>query len=224
MYLFRHLFRDFDYLFPSPGLGRKVTLGLAFGAFGLVASASGLALLATDFDSDPLQGPLVRAPAPAPSAETAVATALAEPPAPLPEVAAAKGDRIRPCAPDASAACNPLPPSGSEVLAVSSPRAAGEAPVARSSEPAEAAPRAAAFVPDTSPAEKASVPADPLAPTPVAVVPPADASALLPVAGAPPVAVPRTPPRKVVRGRRAAPYQQFSLWPFGGRRGPRLFW
>jgi len=110
------------------------------------------------------------------------------------------------------------------VLAVSSPRAAGEAPVARSSEPAEAAPRAAAFVPDTSPAEKASVPADPLAPTPVAVVPPADASALLPVAGAPPVAVPRTPPRKVVRGRRAAPYQQFSLWPFGGRRGPRLFW
>jgi hypothetical protein len=229
MYLFHRLIPEFDRFFPSHGLSRKFTLGLVFGAFGLVASASGLALLSTDFDSDPLRGPLVFAPEPTPAREPAIATAAVEAPAAAPAAAMAKGDRIRPCASHAPAshapevgvaACDP-PPRAEPVLAVSSPPAIGEAPVARSSEPAEAAPRAAAFVPDTSPAEKSSAP---LAPAPVAAVPPAEASAPLPVAEAPPVAVPHAPPRKAVRGRRAAPYQQFSLSPFGGRRGPRLFW
>src|SRR5262249_40838601 len=161
------------------GLSRKFTLGLVFGAFGLVASASGLALLSTDFDSDPLRGPLVFAPEPTPAREPAIATVAVEAPA---AAAMVKGDRIRPCASDAPkagvAACDRLPPTRAQpVLAVSSPPAAGEAPVARSSEPAEAAPRAAAFVPDTSPAEK---PSAPLAPAPVAAVPPAEASAPLP--------------------------------------------
>jgi hypothetical protein len=230
VYLFHRLFPELDRFFPSHGLSRKLTLGLVFGAFGLLASASGLALIATDFDSDPLRGPLVFAPEPTPAGEPAVATAAVEAPAAAPAAAVAKGDRIRPCrsgAPEAGVtACDPLPsPRAEALLTVSSPPAAGEAPVARSSEPAEAAPRAAAFVPDGAPGEKSSAPADPLAPVPVAVVPPADASAPLPVAVAPPVAVPPAPPRKAVRARRAAPYQQFSLWPFGGgRRGPRLFW
>ena len=228
MYLFHRLIPEFDRFFPSHGLSRKLTLGLVFGAFGLVASASGLALLSTDFDSDPLRGPLVFAPEPTSAREPAIATAAVEAPAAAPAAAMAKGDRIRPCASDAPkagvAACDRLPPTRAEpVLAVSSPPAAGEAPVARSSEPAEAAPRAAAFVPDTPSAEKASVPTDPLAPAPVAAIPPAEASAPVPVAEAPPVAVPHAPPRKAVRGRRAAPYQQFSLSPFG-RRGLRLFW
>src|SRR5262249_7370974 len=123
MYLFHRLIPEFDRFFPSHGLSRKLTLGLVFGAFGLVASASGLALLSADFDSDPLRGPLVFAPEPTSAREPAIATAAVEAPAAAPAAAMAKGDRIRPCAPDAPkagvAACDRLPPTRAEpVLAV----------------------------------------------------------------------------------------------------------
>jgi hypothetical protein len=216
---FRGLLPEFAYFCPSPNLRRKLTLCLAFSAFGLVAGASGVALLVAADDSDPRSAFALASPPP-PSAETAIATPAAEMPAaetPTAEAVVAQKVAKVEAAQVEAAKVEAVPTRQPQVVrAVTAPPATREVPIGHSSEPAEAAARSATFVANApSPEEGTVTPTDATAPAPAAETPP-----------------PPTPAatRKTARhqGRRGAPYQQFSLWPFGGggrqRGGFRLFW
>jgi len=213
--LFRGLLPEFAYFCPSPNLRRKLTLAVAFSAFGLVAGASGVALLMAGDDSDPRSAFALASPPP-PNVESATTTAAAEMPAAEAVIAqkVAKVEAVNPCA---NTPCDPVPTRQPEVVrAVTPSPATREVPVGQSSEPAEAAPRSATFVANAPPLEGTVTPTDATAPAPTAeTLPPA-----------PPAAAPRRTAHR--QGRRAAPYQQLSLWPFGGggrqRGGFRLFW
>jgi protein Tex len=231
---FRGLLPEFAYFCPSSDLRRKLTLAVAFSALGLVAGASGVALLVAGDDSDPRSAFALASPPP-PSAETAIATPAAEMPAaesPTAEaVAAQKVAKVEAAKVEAAkveaakveaakveaAKVEALPTRQPQVRAVTAPPATREAPIGHSSEPAEAAARSATFVANAPPLEEGTVT-------------PTDATAPAPTAETPPLPTPAATTRKTARhqGRRGAPYQQFSLWPFGGggrqRGGFRLFW
>jgi hypothetical protein len=207
---FRGLLPEFAYFCPSSDLRRKFTLAVAFSAFGLVAGASGVALLVAADDSDPRSAFALASPPP-PSAETAIATPAAEmPAAETPTAEAVVAQKV--------AKVEALPTRQPQVVrAVTAPPATREAPIGHSSEPAEAAARSATFVANAPSLEEGTVT-------------PTDATAPAPTAETPPPPTPAATTRKTARhqGRRRAPYQQFSLWPFGGggrqRGGFRLFW
>ena len=225
MFYFRGLIPEFTHFRAAPNLRRKLTLALAFTAFGLVAGASGVALLVAEDDSDPRSAfALARLPSPAEERATAIntiemsVTPVAQAVLP-PQVA--KVETLKPCGRSASGAIEADCDSGAGrkpevVLAVTAPPAAGESPRGQSSEPAEAAPRPAALVANAPPLEEGTVtPANATAP----------ASAAEAVAPARPAATPRRTAHN--QARRAPQYQQFSVWPFGGngrRGGFRLFW
>jgi hypothetical protein len=205
---FRGLLPEFAYFCPSSDLRRKLTLAVAFSAFGLVAGASGVALLVAADDSDPRSAFALASPPP-PSA--AIATPAAEmPAAETPTAEAVVAQKV--------AKVEALSTRQPQVVrAVTAPPATREAPIGHSSEPAEAAARSATFVANAPPLEEGTVT-------------PTDATAPAPTAETPPPPTPAATTRKTARhqGRRGAPYQQFSLWPFGGggrqRGGFRLFW
>jgi hypothetical protein len=219
---FRGLLPEFAYFCPSSDLRRKLTLAVAFSAFGLVAGASGVALLVAADDSDPRSAFALASPPP-PSA--AIATPAAEMPAaetPTAEtVVAQKVAKVEAARVEAAkveaAKVEAVPTRQPQVRAVTAPPATREAPIGHSSEPAEAAARSATFVANAPPLEEGTVT-------------PTDATAPRPTAESPPPPTPAATTRKTARhqGRRGAPYQQFSLWPFGGggrqRGGFRLFW
>jgi hypothetical protein len=225
VFYFRGLIPEFTHFRAAPNLRRKLTLALAFTAIGLVAGASGVALLVAEDDSDPRSAfALARLPSPAEERATTIAT-IETPATPVaqavlpPDVAKVKS--LEPCARNASGAPEADCDSGVSrkpevVLAVTAPPAAGDAPSRQSSEPAEAAPRPAALVANAPPLEEGTVaPANATAP----------AQAAEAVAPARPAATPRRTAHN--QARRAPQYQQFSLWPFGGngrRGGFRLFW
>ena len=225
MFYFRGLIPEFTHFRSAPNLRRKLSLALAFTAFGLLAGASGVALLVAEDDSDPRSAfALARLPSPAEERAATIATIempatpVAQPVLP-PQVA--KVETLKPCGRSASGAIEADCDSGAGrkpevVLAVTAPPAAGESPRGQSSEPAEAAPRPAALVADAPPLEEGTVaPANATAP----------ASAAEAVAPARPAATPRRTAHN--QARRAHQYQQFSVWPFGGngrRGGFRLFW
>ncbi|HKN10686.1 MAG TPA: hypothetical protein VJ376_14590 [Pseudomonadota bacterium] len=217
---FRGLLPEFAFFCPSPDLRRKLTLAVAFSAFGLVAGASGVALLVAADDSDPRSAFALASPPP-PSAETVIATPAAEMPAaetPTAEAVVAQKVAKVEAAKVEAAKVEALPTRQPQVVrAVTAPPATREAPIGHSSEPAEAAPRSATFVANAPPLEEGTVT-------------PTDATAPALVTETPPPPTPAATTRKTARhqGRRGAPYQQFSLWPFGGggrqRGGFRLFW
>jgi hypothetical protein len=216
VFYFRSLIPEFTQFRSAPNLRRKLTLALAFTAFGLVAGASGVALLVAEDDSDP-RNAFALARLPSPAEERAATMATVETPAtPVAQAVvppkAATVDTPKPCAEtdcDSGAGRKP------EVV-LAAPPAAGDAPRGQSSEPAEAAPRPAALVANAPPLEEGTVaPANTTAPAPAAEA----------VAPARPAATPRRTAHN--QARRAPQYQQFSLWPFGGngrRGGFRLFW
>jgi protein Tex len=217
---FRGLLPEFAYFCPSPDLRRKLSLAAAFGAFGLVAGASGVALLVAADDSDPGSAFALASPPP-PSAETAIATPAAEMPAaetPTAEAVVAQKVAKVEAAQVEAAKVEAVPTRQPPVVrAVTAPPATREVPIGHSSEPVEAAARSATFVANAPPLEEGTVT-------------PTDATAPAPTAETPPPPTPAATTRKTARhqGRRGTPYQQFSLWPFGGggrqRGGFRLFW
>ena len=225
MFYFRGLIPEFTHFRAAPNLRRKLTLALAFTTLGLVAGASGVALLVAEDDSDPRSAfALAQLPAPAEERATAIAT-IEIPATPVAQAVlppqVAKAETLKPCARSASGTPQADCDSGASrkpevILAVTAPPAAGDAPRGQSSEPAEAAPRPAALVADAPPLEEGTVaPANATAP----------ASAAEAVAPARPAATARRTAHN--QARRAPQYQQFSVWPFGGngrRGGFRLFW
>jgi hypothetical protein len=219
VFYFRGLIPEFTHFRAAPNLRRKLTLAVAFTAIGLVAGASGVALLVAEDDSDPRSAfALARLPSPADERATMIAT-VEVPATPVAQAVlpprAATVDTPEPCAEtdcDSGAGRKP-----EVVLAVTAPPAAGDAPRGQSSEPAEAAPRPAALVANAPSLEEGTAaPANATAPAPAAEA----------VAPARPAAAPRRTAHN--QARRAPQYQQFSVWPFGGngRRGGgfRLFW
>jgi hypothetical protein len=206
----------FGHACASFNLGRKLGLVVAFTAFGLVACASGIALLVAGSDDDSLSAfalaPLLSTGAQraAPSADlSAVETALA-----------IKGDRLSGPRPGVAVVDTSEPPATAvdnnsdrasapdDVAVVAEPPAAAQAPVDPASPPVLVPPLPAALVASAPPTDAA-----------------APSSAEQP---APPAAAPAKP-RKTARreGRRGSQYQTMSSWPFGGhaRQNPfRLFW
>jgi hypothetical protein len=226
VFYFRGLIPEFTHFRAAPDLRRKLTLALAFTAFGLVAGASGVALLVAEDDSDPRSAfALARLPSPAEEQATTITT-IEMPATPVAQAVlppqVAKVETLKPCGRSASGAreadCDPGASRKPEVvLAVTAPPAAGDAPSGQSSEPAEAAPRPAALVANAPPPleEGTVVPVNATAPAPAAEA----------VAPARPAATPRRTAHN--QARRAPHYQQYSVWPFGGngrRGGFRLFW
>ena len=225
MFYFRGLIPEFTHFRSAPNLRRKLTLALAFTAFGLVAGASGIALLVAEDDSDPRSAfALARLPSPAEERAATIAT-IETPATPVAQAVlppqVAKVETLKPCARGASgtpeADCDSGASRKPEVaLAVTAPPAAGDVPSGQSGEPAEAAPRPVALVANAPPLEEG-------------IVAPANATVPAPAAEAVAPARPAATPRRTAhnQARRAHQYQQFSLWPFGGngrRGGFRLFW
>ena len=208
MSVFRSLLPEFAYFCPSPNLRRKLSLAVAFSTFGLVAGASGVALLVAGDDSDPRSAFALASPPP-PDVESATTTAAAD--MPMAEtVVALKAAKLEAAKLEAAKVEVIKPRQPEVVRAVTAPRATREVPVGHSSEPAEAAPRAATFIANAPAPEEGTVtPTDATVPAPAAEAP---------LRAAPLRATPAATPRKTARhqGRRSAPYQQFSLWPFGG--------
>jgi hypothetical protein len=225
VFYFRGLIPEFTHFQAAPNLRRKLTLALAFTAIGLVAGASGVALLVAEDDSDPRSAfALARLPSQAEERATTITT-IETPATPVAQAVLpsqiAKVEAVKPCARNASGAPEADCDSGASrkpevVLAVTAPPAASDAPRGQSGEPAEAAPRPAALVANAPPLEEGTVaPANATAPVQAAEA----------VAPARPAATPRRTAHN--QARRAPQYQQFSLWPFGGngrRGGFRLFW
>jgi hypothetical protein len=216
---FRGFLPEFAYFCPSPDLRRKLSLAVAFSAFGLVAGASGVALLVAADDSDPRSAFALASPPP--RAEAAIATPAAEMPAaetPTAEAVVAQKVAKVEAAQVEAAKVEAVPAGQPQVVrAVTAPPATREVPIGHSGEPAEAAARSATFLANAPPLEAGTMT-------------PTDATAPVPAAESPLPPTPAAATRKTARhqGRRGAPYQQFSLWPFGGggrqRGGLRLFW
>ena len=167
MFYFRGLIPEFTHFRAPPNLRRKLTLALAFTTLGLVAGASGVALLVAEDDSDPRSAfALAQLPAPAEERATAIAT-IEIPATPVAQAVlppqVAKAETPKPCAEtdcDSGAGRKP-----EVALAVTAPPAAGDVPRGQSSEPAEAAPRPAALVANAPPLEEGTVtPANATAP------------------------------------------------------------
>jgi hypothetical protein len=221
----RGLIPEYGHLCPSPNLLHKLRFALVFTVFGLVAGASGVALLVAD-ESDP-QGAFTRAPQRSPRLETTAAPMAGTPAlAAFVEQKVAKADRIQSCSRhasdevgdncDSSAAQRPR-----TVHAVTNPPATVEISTDQSSGPPALAPEPVAPVADT-PALNASIPES------------ADAALPSLVAAAPAPATSASKPRKTARhqGNRRYSYHDQPFWPFdqhyrrGGnaRRAGMLFW
>src|SRR3974390_2722963 len=155
MFYFRGLIPEFTHFRSAPNLRRKLALAFAFTAFGLVAGASGVALLVAEDDSDPRSAfALARLPSPAEERATTMAT-VEVPATPVAQAVLppqiAKVETSKACARNASGTPETDCDSGASrkpevALAVSAPPAAGDVPSGQSGEPAAAAPRPGALV------------------------------------------------------------------------------
>ncbi len=216
MQFFRDVIPALGHACASFKLGRKLSVVVAFTAFGLVAGASGIALLMAESDDDSLTA-FALAPLPSTGAQSASPSAAADIPT-VETVVASKGDRA---------------PGVTPTIGGNSDEARQPDAVAVATEP-PAAPEASAKQ-DSSPILIAPLPAA-LAPVPAALVasaPARDESTSNPTDAAPaaltepaaPTAAP-TKPRKTARreSHRGSRYQASSLWPFAPQRPFRLFW
>jgi hypothetical protein len=222
LHCFRYgIIREFS---VSEYLGRKLGLAIAFVGFGLVAGTSGMALLVTESDNDPVTA-FALAPLPSRDVKPHIWSEAAVPAGEV--VAAAKADRAQGAAPCIAGCGGDEAPTIEPVAGATRPVPEWEGAAGENSAPAApaipAAPAAPALLGSATVAA-AAPPGDESVSEPAAATPPSvEAPAAAPVA-------PPAKPRKTVR--RASQYHASSLWPFdmgyrGGyaRQRPfRLFW